>query len=70
LLKYCRVKEEGNILRKIKQRKEMWINHILRRKCLLKHATEGKIEGNRERMGRRGRKHNKLLDGLKETKGY
>jgi hypothetical protein len=39
-----RVKEEGNILHEIRKRKANWIGHILRRDCLLKHVTEGKIE--------------------------
>jgi len=34
-----------NILHTRKRRKTNWIFHILRRKCLLKHVTEGKIEG-------------------------
>ena len=38
------VKEERNILHK-KKRKADWIGRILRRNCLLKHITEGKIEG-------------------------
>jgi hypothetical protein len=33
------------ILHTIKQKKANWIGHILRRNCLLKHTTEGKIEG-------------------------
>ena len=41
------------------------IGHILRGNCLLKHATEGKIEG----TGRRGRRRKQLLDGLAETRG-
>jgi hypothetical protein len=40
-----RVKEERNILHKIKRRKANWIGHILRRNCLLKHVIEGKLEG-------------------------
>jgi hypothetical protein len=44
--------------------------HILRRNCLLKQAIEGKIQGEMEvtRKGGRGRK--KLLDDLKDRKGY
>jgi hypothetical protein len=38
-----------------------WIGHILRRNCLLKHVTEGKIEGRR----RRERRRKQLLDYLK-----
>ena len=36
------VKENGNILHTIKQRKTNRIGHILLRKCLLKHVTEEK----------------------------
>jgi len=39
------VKEDRNILHTIKGRKANWIDHILRRNCLLKYVTEGKIEG-------------------------
>jgi hypothetical protein len=37
-----RVKEERNIIQTTKK-KANWIGHKLRRNCLLKHATEGKI---------------------------
>jgi hypothetical protein len=40
-----RVKDETNILCTIKRRKANWIDHNLRRKCLLKHVVEGKLEG-------------------------
>ena len=39
-----RVKEERNILHTIRRRKANWFSHSLRRNCLLKHVTEGKIE--------------------------
>jgi len=39
-----RVKEERNILHKIKEGNANWIAHILCRNCLLQHVTEGKIE--------------------------
>jgi len=35
-----RVKEERNILHTIKRRRTIWIGHILRRNCLLKHVIE------------------------------
>jgi hypothetical protein len=38
-----RVKEERNIAHTIKRREANWIGHILRRNCLLKHVTEGKL---------------------------
>ena len=40
--------------------------NTLRRNCLLKYVTEGKIEV----TGRRGRKRKQLLDDVKETRGY
>jgi hypothetical protein len=50
-----RVKEERNSLRTI-TRKVNWIGHILHRNCLLKHITEGKLQGRREMMGRQRRR--------------
>jgi hypothetical protein len=38
------VKEERNILLTVNRRKANWIDHVLRRSCLLKHVMEGKIE--------------------------
>jgi hypothetical protein len=38
------VKEERNILHKIKRRKAKWIGNILRMNCLPKHVTEGKTQ--------------------------
>jgi hypothetical protein len=60
-----RVKEERNILQRIKRRKANWIGHILRRNCLLNHVIEGKIEGRIEMTGRRGRRCKQLLEDLK-----
>jgi hypothetical protein len=65
-----RAKEERNILRTIKRRKANWIDHILRRNCLLKHVIEGKLEVRLEMTGRRGRRHKQLLDNLKEKRRY
>jgi len=64
-----RVKEQRNILHEIRKRKANWIGHILHRNCLLQWVTEGKIKGGIEVTGRR-RKHRKLLDDLKERRGY
>jgi hypothetical protein len=61
-----RVKEERNIIRKIKRRRANWIGNMLRRNCLLKHVTDGNIEGRIEVMERRGRRRKQLLDDLKE----
>jgi hypothetical protein len=65
-----RVKEQRNILHEICKRKANWIGQILRRNCLLHQVIEGKIKGEIEVTGRRGRKRRKLLDDLKERRGY
>ena len=41
----------------------------MRRNCILKRVTEGKIQGGIEVRGRQGRRRRKLLDDLKERKG-
>jgi hypothetical protein len=38
--------------------------------CLLQRVTEGKIKGEIEVTGRRGRRRRKLLDERKERRGY
>ena len=43
-------------LHEIGKRKANWIGHILRRNCLLKQVTEGKIKGEIEVTRRRGRR--------------
>ena len=65
-----RVKEQRNNLLEIRKRKANWIGHILRRNCLLQRVTEGKIQGGIEVIGRQGRRRRKLLDDLKERRGY
>jgi hypothetical protein len=65
-----RVKEQRNILHKIRKRKANWIGHILRRNCILQWITEGKIQGRLEVTGRQGGRRRKLLDDLKERRGY
>jgi hypothetical protein len=65
-----RVKEQRNILHEIRKRKANWIGHILRRNCLLQQVIEGKIQGEIEVTGRQGRRRRKLLDYLKERRGY
>jgi hypothetical protein len=65
-----RLKEERNILHEIPKRKANWIGHILRRNCFLQRVTEGKIKGRIKETGRRGRRRRKLLDDLKERRGY
>ena len=58
------------ISHEISKRKANWIGHILRRNCLLQQVIEGKIKGGIEVTGRRGRRRRKLLDDLKERRGY
>jgi hypothetical protein len=65
-----RVQLKTNILHEIRKRKADWIGHILRRNCLLQRVIEGKIKGGIEVTGRRGKKRRKLLDDLKERRGY
>ena len=65
-----RVKEQRNILHEIHKRKANWIGHILRINCLLQRVIEGKIKGSIEVTGRQGRRRRKLLDDLKERRGY
>jgi hypothetical protein len=65
-----RVKEQRNILHEICKRKANSIGHILHRNCLLRRVTEGKIQGEIEVTGRQGRTRRKLLDDLKERRGY
>jgi hypothetical protein len=47
-----------------------WIGHILRINCLLQRVIEGKIKVRIKVTGRRGRRRRKLLDDLKERRGY
>jgi hypothetical protein len=64
------VKEQRNILHEISKRKANWIGHILRTNCLLQQVIEGKIKGGIEVTGRRRGRRRKLLDALKERRGY
>jgi hypothetical protein len=65
-----RVKEQRNILHEIRKRKAKSIGHILRRNYRMKRIIEGKIEGGIEVTGRRERRRRKVLDDLKEMRGY
>ena len=65
-----RVDKQRNILHEIRKRKANWIGHILRRNCLLKQVIERKIKGEMEVARRRGRRRKKLLDDLKDRRGY
>ena len=62
--------EGRNILHTLKVRKYNWIGHILRRNWLVKHVIDGKISGRIEMTGWRGRRRKRLLDDLKEDRGY
>jgi hypothetical protein len=53
-----------------RKQKANWIGHILHRNCLLQWVIEGKIKGGIEETERRGRRHRKLLDDIKERRGY
>jgi hypothetical protein len=57
-------------LHEIRKGKANWIGHILRRNCLLQRVIEGKIQGGIEVTGRQERGRRKLLDDLKEGRGY
>jgi hypothetical protein len=65
-----RVNEQRNILHEIRKRKANWIGHILSRNCLTRQVTDGKIKGEMEVTRRRGRRRKKLLDDLRERRGY
>ena len=65
-----RVNEHRNILHEIRKQKANWIGHILCRNCLLQQVIEGKIKGQIEMTRGRGRRRKKLLDDLKDRRGY
>jgi len=65
-----RVKEQKNSLHEIRKWKANCIGHIMRRNCLLQRVIEGKIKGGIEVTERRGGRLRKLLDDLKERRGY
>jgi hypothetical protein len=64
-----RVKKDINIEHTINRSEAKCIFQFLDRNIFLKHVIEGKIEGRIEVMGRRGRRHEQLLAGLKEKRG-
>ena len=53
-----------------KTEKAYIFGHILRRNCLLQEVIEVKIKGQIEVTRRRGRRRKKLLDDLKDRRGY
>ena len=66
----CYVIITTGIRQQIRKRKANWIGHILRRNYLLQRVIEGKIQGGIKVTGRQGRRRRKLLDDLKERRGY
>jgi len=66
------VKEERNIVHTVKRRKGNCIGNIMRRKCLLKHVIEGKVEERIEETRRRRLRSKQLFEytRIKETTGY
>ena len=62
--------QQGNFIDVIRKRKANWTGHILRRNCLLQQVIGGKIKGQKEVTRRRGRRRKKLLDDLKDRRGY
>ena len=64
------VNEQRNILHTIRKRKANWIGQILCRNCLLKQVIEGKIKGEIQVTRRQRRRRKKLLDDLKDRRGY
>jgi len=67
---FQRVMDDRNILQTVKRKKGNWIGRILCRNCLLKHVTEGKVEGKKKVTGRRGKRCKQLLEELKEKRKY
>ena len=67
---FLRVNEYRNILHEVRKGKANSIGHILRRNCFPKQFIEGKIKGEMEVTRRRGRRRRKLLDDLKDRRGY
>jgi hypothetical protein len=58
------------MLHEISKRKANWICHILRRNCLLRQFSDGKVKEGIEVTGRQGTRRRKLLDDLKERRGF
>jgi hypothetical protein len=65
-----RVNEQRNILHEASKWKVNWIGHILCINCLLQWVIEGEIKSGIEVAGGQGRRRKKLLDELKERRGY
>ena len=65
-----KIYEQRNILHEIRERKASLIGHILRRNCFLQRVIEGKIKRQIKVTRRRGRRRKKLLDDLKDRRGF
>jgi hypothetical protein len=65
-----RVKKQRNIPPEIRKWKANLVGHILRGNCLLQQVNKEKIKGWIKVTGIRGRRRRKLLDDLKERRGY
>jgi hypothetical protein len=61
-----RVKEQRNILHETRKLEANWLGHILHRKQVIEGTIKGEIEVTR----RRRRRCKKLLDDLKDRRGY
>ena len=67
--KFCCCSKSGRvriILELIKKRKINWLNHGLRRNCLLKDALEGMVNGKKVRDRRNQMIDNIMINGLYE----
>jgi hypothetical protein len=64
-----RANEQRNILHEVRKWKANWIGQILRRNCLIKQVIKAKIKGEMD-VTRRGIRRSKLLDVLKDRRGY
>jgi hypothetical protein len=67
---YIRVKEDSNILCKIKRSSAYLIGHIFRKNCLLKHFITRQIVGMIQVTERQGRRGKQLLNDIKENAEY
>ena len=70
IMYYLESMSRGISYMKKRKRKANWIGHILHRNCLLKQVIEGKVKVEMEVTRRRGRRRKKLLDDLKDRRGY
>ena len=62
--------DRKSYLRTIRQRKVNCTDHISRRNSMLKQVINGKIEGETEVKGRRGRRRKHILDDIEGMTGH